>query len=191
MYYYLLHNRASITGRGPIIANLHITHDSMQIFWPFFADDNNKWWQSRQQNPTFVSWLIQKKSGKIPLETIPLYINLTGGHVNGGAVMPVAIVNRKKIADWCSNDRKTLVTPSFFVVRQFLFNFTVDLYIYFPTSNKMAIIGTLPSRFSDKNQQLYKGSLILALPNLARWRARHIYQKSWDVPRGTPLTFTA
>jgi hypothetical protein len=37
------------------------------------------------------------------------------------------------------------------------FNFTVDLYIYFPTSNKMAIIGTLPSRFSDRNQQLYKG----------------------------------
>jgi hypothetical protein len=35
------------------------------------------------------------------------------------------------------------------------FNFTVDLYIYFPTSN-MAIIGTLPSRFSDKNQKLYK-----------------------------------
>jgi hypothetical protein len=30
------------------------------------------------------------------------------------------------------------------------FNFTADLYIYFPTSNKMAIIGTLPSRFSDK-----------------------------------------
>jgi len=26
----------------------------------------------------------------------------------------------------------------------------------------MAIIGTLPSRFSDKNQQLYKGSLIRA-----------------------------
>jgi hypothetical protein len=28
------------------------------------------------------------------------------------------------------------------------FNFTADLYIYFPTSNKMAIIGTLPSRSS-------------------------------------------
>ena len=27
------------------------------------------------KNPTFVSWLIQKKSGKTPLETIPLYIN--------------------------------------------------------------------------------------------------------------------
>ena len=44
------------------------------------------------------------------------------------------------------------------------FNFTADLYIYFPTStcNKMAIIGTLPSRFSDKKQQFYKGSLIRA-----------------------------
>ena len=30
------------------------------------------------------------------------------------------------------------------------FNFTADLYIYFPTFNKMAIIGTIPSRFSDK-----------------------------------------
>jgi hypothetical protein len=40
----------------------------------------------------------------------------------------------------------------------FSFNFTVDLYLYFPTSNKMAIIGTLPSWFSDKKQQLYKGS---------------------------------
>ena len=47
-----------------------------------------------KQNPTFVSWLIQKKSGKTPLETIPLYINLVGGHVNG-AEMPVVIINRK------------------------------------------------------------------------------------------------
>jgi len=39
------------------------------------------------------------------------------------------------------------------------FNFTVDLYIF---SRKMAIIGTFPSRFGDKNQQLYKGSLIRA-----------------------------
>ena len=53
-----------------------------------------KWGQSRQQNPTFVSWLIQKKSGKTPLETIPLYINLTalGRHI---AEMPVAMINRK------------------------------------------------------------------------------------------------
>jgi hypothetical protein len=28
---------------------------------------------------------------------------------------------QKNIADWCSNDRKILVTPSFFVVRPFLF----------------------------------------------------------------------
>jgi hypothetical protein len=49
---------------------------------------------SRQQNPTFVSWLIQKKSGKTPLETIPLYINLAVGHVDA-AEMPVAIINRK------------------------------------------------------------------------------------------------
>jgi hypothetical protein len=60
------------TGWGPIIANLHVTREHTQIFWPFFADDSDKWWQSRQQNPTFVSWLIQKKSGKTPLETIPL-----------------------------------------------------------------------------------------------------------------------
>jgi hypothetical protein len=66
------------TGRGPIIANLHVTRECTQIFGSFFADNNNKWWQSRQQNPTFVSWLIQMKSGKTPLETIPLYISLTG-----------------------------------------------------------------------------------------------------------------
>ena len=48
-----------------------------------------------KQNPTFVSWPIPKKSGKTPLETIPLYINLTGGHVNG-MEMPVTIINRKK-----------------------------------------------------------------------------------------------
>jgi hypothetical protein len=41
-----------------------------------------------------VSWLIQKKSGKTPLETIPLYINLVGRDVNG-AEIPVAIINRK------------------------------------------------------------------------------------------------
>ena len=76
----------------------------MPIFWPFFADDNNKWLQSRQQNPTFVALLIQKKSGKTPLETIPLYINLEGGHVNG-TEMPFAIIlTQKNIADWCSND---------------------------------------------------------------------------------------
>ena len=83
------------TGRGPIIANLHVTREHMQIFCPFFADNNNKWWQSRPQNPTCVSWLIQKKLGKTPLETIPFYINLMGGHVSG-AEMPVAIINRKK-----------------------------------------------------------------------------------------------
>jgi hypothetical protein len=66
------------TGRGPIIVNLHVTREGTGIFRSLFADDNNKWWQSRQQNPTFVSWLIQKKSGKILLETIPLYINLAG-----------------------------------------------------------------------------------------------------------------
>ena len=74
----------NITGRRPIycqvpiIANLHITRERRRIYRPFFADDNNKWWQSRQQNPTIVSWLIQKKSGKTPLETIPLYISFTG-----------------------------------------------------------------------------------------------------------------
>jgi hypothetical protein len=67
----------NVTGRGPIITNLHVTREGTQIFRPFFADDNNNWWQSKQQYLTFVSWLIQKKSGKIPLETIPFYINLT------------------------------------------------------------------------------------------------------------------
>jgi hypothetical protein len=84
----------NVTGREPIIANLHATCERTRIFGPFFADDNNKWWQSRQQNPTFVSWLIQKKSGKTPLGTIPLNINLAWSHVNG-AEMPVAIFNRK------------------------------------------------------------------------------------------------
>ena len=96
----------------PIIANLYVTPERTQIFWPFFADDNNKWWQSRQQNPTFVSLLIQKQSGKTSLETIPLYINLTGDHVNE-AEMPVAIINRKISQIWCSNESKILVTPSF------------------------------------------------------------------------------
>ena len=27
----------------PIIANLYITHERTLIFWPFFADHNNKW----------------------------------------------------------------------------------------------------------------------------------------------------
>jgi hypothetical protein len=116
------------TGRGPIIANLHVTREHTQFFGPFFADNNNIWWQSRQQNPIFVSWLIQKKSGKPPLETIPLYINLAGGHVNG-AEMPVAIINRKNIANWCSNDRKILVTPSFIVVIPFILT-SLLIYIY-------------------------------------------------------------
>jgi hypothetical protein len=75
--------------------------------------------------------------------------------------MPVAIINSNNIADWCSNDRQILVTPSCFAVRPFLLT-SLLINIYFPTYNKMAIIGTLPSRFSDKNQQLYKGSLIRA-----------------------------
>jgi len=40
----------------------------------------------------FVSWLIQKKSGKTPLETI-LY-KPREGHING-AEMLVTIINRK------------------------------------------------------------------------------------------------
>ena len=75
--------------------------------------------------------------------------------------MPVAIINSNNIADWCYNDRQILVTPSCFAVRPFLLT-SLLIIIYFPTSNKMSIIGTLPSRFSDKNQQLYKGSLIRA-----------------------------
>jgi hypothetical protein len=43
------------------------------------------------------------------------------------AEMPVAIINRKNVADWCSNDCKILVTPSFFVVRPFLL---ISLLIY-------------------------------------------------------------
>ena len=31
------------TSRGPIIAKLHVTRESTQIFGPFFADGNNKW----------------------------------------------------------------------------------------------------------------------------------------------------
>jgi hypothetical protein len=61
-------------------------------------------------------------------------------------------IPEKNRADWCSIDRKILVTPSFFVVRPFLLT-SLLIYIYFPTSNKMAIIGTLPSRFCDKNHK--------------------------------------
>ena len=111
------------------------------------------------ENPTFVSWLIQKKSGKTPLEIIPLYINLMalGRHL---AEMPVTIINRK-IYQIGFLRSQIMVTPSFFVVRPFLLT-SLLIYISLPTSNKMAIIGTLPSQFSDKNQQLYKGSLIRA-----------------------------
>jgi len=31
------------TGRGPIIANLHVTRERTRIFGTFSADDNNKW----------------------------------------------------------------------------------------------------------------------------------------------------
>ena len=145
------------TGQGPIIAKYQLSPTctllaSTRICGSFFADDNIKWRQSRQQNLTFVSWLIKKKSGKTPLETIQctsLY-KLRGDHVNG-AEMPVAIINSNNIADWCSNDRQILVTPSCFAVRPFLLT-SLLIIIYFPTSNKMSIIGTLPSRFSDKNQ---------------------------------------
>jgi hypothetical protein len=75
--------------------------------------------------------------------------------------VPIIAINSNNIADWCSNDRQILVTPSCFAVRPFLLT-SLLINIYFPTYNKMAIIGTLPSRFSDKNQLLYKGSLIRA-----------------------------
>jgi hypothetical protein len=57
-----------------------------------------------------------------------------------------------------------MILPSFFVGRPFLLT-SLLIYIYFPTSNKMAMIGTLPSRFSDKNQQLYNGSPPLQAPH--------------------------
>ena len=113
-------------GRGPIIAKNQLSPTctllaSVREFFLNFLQTTimNLWWKSRQQSPTFVSWLIQKKSDKTPLEIIPLYINLAGGDVNE-AETPVAIINRKSIANWCSNDCKILVTPSFFVVRPFL-----------------------------------------------------------------------
>jgi hypothetical protein len=62
------------------------------------------------------------------IENSSLYINLAGGHVNE-AEMPVAIINRKNIADWCSKDRKILVTPSYFVVRSYLLT-SLLIYIY-------------------------------------------------------------
>ena len=111
-----------------------------------------------------MAWLIQKKSGKTPLETIhctSLYKPCRGSRKLSEDASRYH--KQKNIADWCSNHRKILplVTPSFFVVRPFL-STSLLIYIYFPTSNKMAIIGTRPSRFSDKKQQLYKGSLIRA-----------------------------
>ena len=143
----------------PIIANLHVTREHTRICWPFFADDNNKWWQIRLQHLTIVSWLIKKKSGKTPLENNTSLYKLRGNHVNGAECQ--SICNSNNIADWCSNDRQILVTPSCFAVRLFLLT-SLLINIYFPTSNKMAITGTLPSRFCYKNQQLYKGSLIRA-----------------------------
>ena len=110
-------------GRGPIIAKNQLSPtctllaSARECFLHFLQTTiMNLWWQSTQQSPTFVSCLIQKKSDKTPLETMPLYINLAGGDVNE-AETPVAIINRKSIANWCSNDCKILVTPSFFVVR--------------------------------------------------------------------------
>jgi hypothetical protein len=38
-----LHSAGNCTGRGPIIANLHVTRERTRIFWPYFADENNKW----------------------------------------------------------------------------------------------------------------------------------------------------
>jgi hypothetical protein len=67
----------------PIIANLHVTRERTRIFWPFFADDKNKWWQIRQHNLTFVSWLMKKKLGKTPLEHNTSLHKLRGDHVNG------------------------------------------------------------------------------------------------------------
>ena len=97
---------------------------------------------------------LKKKSGKTPLETIPLYINLVGSHVNGADLCQSLLLTEKNIADWCWS-QNTGDTFIYCGIKAISFNFTVDLYLYFPTSNKMAIIGTLPTRFSDKNQQLY------------------------------------
>jgi hypothetical protein len=49
-------------------------------------------------------------------------------------------LNSNNIVDWCSNDRQILVTPSCFAVRPFLLT-SLLIIIYFPTSNKMSIIG--------------------------------------------------
>ena len=99
-------------------------------------------------------WILanSKESGKTPIRNTTSLYKPCGGHVNGEEKVS-RNHSHKNIADWCSNDRKLLGTPSFFVIRPFLLT-SLPIYIYFPTSEKMAIIGTLPSRFSDKNQQL-------------------------------------
>ena len=66
-----------------------------------------------------------------------------------GAETSVAIINRKNIADWYSNDRKILVTPSIFVVRTFLLT---SLLIYQPKSVKWdQQTNTCPTYFHTQN----------------------------------------
>ena len=127
---YWLHDS---TGRGPIIANLHVTGERTRIVGSFFAD-NYKWWQIRQQYPALVSWIIQKKSGKTPIgvNICEIFINCIGATPSGDASR---YHQQKNIANWCSKDRKILVTPSFFVVRPFLLT-SLLMYISFPPSQK-------------------------------------------------------
>jgi hypothetical protein len=51
--------------------------------------------------------------------------------------MPVAIINSNNIADWCSNDRQILVTPSCFAARVPIIAILLDVGKYILISSEV------------------------------------------------------
>ena len=154
---YWLHDS---TGGGPIIAKYQLLPTCMLLAsaHEFSGHFLQTFINGDKSDSKILNWLIQKKSGRTPIgvNICEILIHCIGATPSRDASR---YHQQKNIANWCSKDRKILVTPSFFVVRPFLLLHCWCIYL-FPHLNKMAIIGTLPSQFSDKNQQLYKGSLI-------------------------------
>jgi hypothetical protein len=110
----------------------------------------NEWWVII----TFIivqTWFVQ-----CPVKIWLQLVNLTY------VIQPSRVFEKKISCVFQNNTSRVLQNKPSFNLTNYTYLYIYFIYLYFPTSNKMVIIGTLPFRFSDKNPQLYKGSLIRA-----------------------------
>ena len=130
---YWLHDS---TGGGPIIAKYQLLPTCMLLAsaHEFSGHFLQTFINGDKSDSKILNWLIQKKSGRTPIgvNICEILIHCIGATPSRDASR---YHQQKNIANWCSKDRKILVTPSFSVVRPFLLT-SLLMYISFNTSQQ-------------------------------------------------------